>query len=1351
MQINIANSGPTMAASEPPEPPPRNPERINATLHKLAESKNIKSLDSSALNDKTRNNNKPLKTILSLDNTTTSTTAAGTTQTVAVAATTATLTTVAAAAVPTTSVASATPITAGSTKFAASSNNVQSPSATAAASALFYNKHKNQQQLQSPHNDLTPSGESITSPLSSNGSSHTLTSPMTIDNQQQQQQQHRLNFPYPSAKGNNSSSNSNSNSCSGGSGGTDTTTAIPHMTQQLNGGSQRSGVGGLLNEQQQNHHLANGSTGSAGSVSAGSASSTNSNHSNTSLNAANVYNSNNINSNNSPASGSNIHPTLVDKRNANNICPLSYNSGQQQQPPPLPPTKDTRGSHKTVDTKMATGPMTKVSSTTTTTDKTTSPSTVSQSQSMTATVSLSSSSSSSTFSNFNKPNSCDGNQNNEPMKSAQYHPDSPTKLREENERLNAELHRLRKLLETSPEGAVGGIDLSDSNSCGDGQSTDGSSSNTQQRIDRLEQELRSAKNQLMNLRIERKKLRSDKNELVGQVKQLCASLQEKEQELRDFIRNYQERVRESESNNAKLSGDRERERWQLLKQARDEAERSLSLAQQLSARDMQLQKLQEQLQRQMAGQGCMSDQESLLSFAPLTPPSAASGLMNAQMNSVAGSGAGGSGAGSAATYRNDDSGRGNSNSLSAFSNSSGNTAGDRNSCSNDSALRNNSDRESTGGDMNFSDGVSDNGPCITVDPDSISLVSSQNMYQYGTPKERSPTLSPLNSAAYSRSVEQLGSPVDSEGPGAVARKYPPKTSGTTLGARNGRGGTWGSISRVFARSRNKNKALSSDGASEFNDYAWSPLSEEGYAEKLRLLREASQLPMERWRASQVLAWLEVALGMPQYSSRCAENVKSGKVLLELNDMELEAGLGLAHPMHRKKLRLAIEEQRRPEMVRYPMITQLGHTWVASEWLPDIGLPQYAESFLHSLVDARMLDTLSKKELEKFLGVTRKFHQASIVHGIHVLRIVKYDRQNLAMRRVQSENVDTDPIVWTNQRFIRWARSIDLGEYADNLKDSGVHGGLVVLEPSFSGDTMATALGIPPSKNIIRRHLSTEFDALILPARATLGQGIRSGCGIVPLTGPGGLQHYASTDRRSTGSLRISAWKGSQSSLSKAFRFNTKSSRSGSSIGDRASVGNSTSPTPSFSSSEGGGGIYATVGAYPYGSQTYQQQQQQQYSNHHYPPPTTAPPPPPPAAVSTPSSTSSQQQLHHYQQQQFYIHPHQQQQQQQQQANAHRISAPPAGTGLDTPTDSSLLYEQHRRVKSISDIGATAASAGGSTVYGTSNRDRMSGISGLSSMGLSDTASIASSGGLMTEHGNHLGGGGSATESSNSPV
>lgn len=68
------------------------------------------------------------------------------------------------------------------------------------------------------------------------------------------------------------------------------------------------------------------------------------------------------------------------------------------------------------------------------------------------------------------------------------------------------------------------------------------------------------------------------------------------------------------------------------------------------------------------------------------------------------------------------------------------------------------------------------------------------------------------------------------------------------------------------------------GDNNYDPYrSWSPLTEEGYAEKLRLLREASTIPMDRWRAPTVLAWLEVALGMPQYGARCAENIKSGKV------------------------------------------------------------------------------------------------------------------------------------------------------------------------------------------------------------------------------------------------------------------------------------------------------------------------------------------------------------------------------------------------------------------------------------------------------------------------------------------
>ncbi|XP_055920511.1 kazrin isoform X2 [Eupeodes corollae] len=1041
MQIN-GTTGPTMAASEPPEPPPRNPDRINASLNKFTDTKTTKSLDT---NDKPVNNNKPLKPLLSLDNTL--------------------------ATSPSTSLSSSSATnSSGSLTTTASGGlgSVHSPS-----SGHIFNKRMEINSQGSSNNGggggngCAPPG-SNSSPGSNGIRNLILTSPL-CDNI------HQRSVNLNKSESNNHLLQFGGAGAGGGAGGP--------------GGSGGGGIdGGQIDMMNGTNHAA---------------------------------------------------MTTVDKKNANDVVVkfmdlgLSGTGAQGVNGCSLFSTKD---QHLNNMDKGASGGGGGGSS---------------------------------------NSSSCDGNRNDDSKFQFNEAKDSPSKLRIENERLNSEIQRLRKLLENSPDGAVGGIDLSDSNSC-DAHSTDGGGSSS--RIDRLEAELKAAKTQITALRLERKKLKTDKTDLLAHVKQLCASLQDKEQELRDFIRNYEQRIRESETNNAKMSSDRERERWSLLKHARDEAERSLALAQQLSARDVQLQRLQEQLQearRQLSG--CLSDQESLLSFAPLTPPS---GLINHLAASSANSNA-------LAAYGTTGGG-GGGGSIAGGSSIGGGGGGSAGGGSGDSGVRGSSDRESAAGDLNLSDGTCENGPCITVDPDSISIVSSQNMYQFGTPKERSPTLSPLNSAAYSRSVEQLGSPGDNECPSALTRKFAAGKPGA-LNSRNGRGGTWGSISRVFARSRNKSKALSADTASEYSDYSWNSLTEEGYAEKLRLLREASQVPMERWRASQVLAWLEVALGMPQYSTRCSENVKSGKVLLELNDAELETGLGLAHPMHKKKLRLAIEEQRRPELVRYPLITQLGHTWVASEWLPDIGLPQYTESFLHSLVDARMLDTLSKKELEKFLGVTRKFHQASIVHGIHVLRIVKYDRQTLAMRRVQSESVDTDPIVWTNQRFIRWARSIDLGEYADNLKDSGVHGGLVVLEPSFSGDTMATALGIPPSKNIIRRHLATEFDALILPARATLGQGIRSGCGIVPITGPGGLQHYATADRRSSGSLR--------SSLSKAFRFNAKAR------GER-SFGNSTSPTPSYSSSEGGGGIYATIGP-PL-----------------LPPPTTAPPPPPPShRVSAPPAAS----------------------------------------------------------------------------------------------------------------------------------
>uniref|UniRef100_A0A8C2USM5 SAM domain-containing protein n=1 Tax=Chinchilla lanigera TaxID=34839 RepID=A0A8C2USM5_CHILA len=104
----------------------------------------------------------------------------------------------------------------------------------------------------------------------------------------------------------------------------------------------------------------------------------------------------------------------------------------------------------------------------------------------------------------------------------------------------------------------------------------------------------------------------------------------------------------------------------------------------------------------------------------------------------------------------------------------------------------------------------------------------------------------------------------------------------------------------------------------------------------------------------------------------------------------------------------------------------------------------------------MLNSLMKRDLEKHLNVSKKFHQA------------------LQERRARCETQNTDPVVWTNQRVLKWVRDIDLKEYADNLTNSGVHGAVLVLEPTFNAEAMATALGIPSGKHILRRHLAEEM-------------------------------------------------------------------------------------------------------------------------------------------------------------------------------------------------------------------------------------------------------------------------------------
>ncbi|RXN19406.1 liprin-beta-2-like isoform X2 [Labeo rohita] len=122
-------------------------------------------------------------------------------------------------------------------------------------------------------------------------------------------------------------------------------------------------------------------------------------------------------------------------------------------------------------------------------------------------------------------------------------------------------------------------------------------------------------------------------------------------------------------------------------------------------------------------------------------------------------------------------------------------------------------------------------------------------------------------------------------------------------------------------------------------------------------------------------------------------------------------------------------------------SELDHIWV-TRWLDDIGLPQYKDQFYESKVDGRMLQYLTVNDL-LFLKVTSQLHHLSIKCAIHVLHVNKFN-PNCLRRRPGDEN-KTSPsevVQWSNHRVMEWLRSVDLAEYAPNLRGSGVHGGLI---------------------------------------------------------------------------------------------------------------------------------------------------------------------------------------------------------------------------------------------------------------------------------------------------------------------
>ncbi|XP_065539174.1 liprin-beta-2 isoform X1 [Lathamus discolor] len=254
-------------------------------------------------------------------------------------------------------------------------------------------------------------------------------------------------------------------------------------------------------------------------------------------------------------------------------------------------------------------------------------------------------------------------------------------------------------------------------------------------------------------------------------------------------------------------------------------------------------------------------------------------------------------------------------------------------------------------------------------------------------------------------------------------------------------------------------------------------------------------PFAQWSTERVCNWLE-DFGLGQYVIFARQWVTSGHMLLTATPQDMEKEMGIKHPLHRKKLVLAIKSINAKQDEKS---AQLDHIWV-TRWLDDIGLPQYKDQFHEARVDGRMLQYLTVNDL-LFLKVTSQLHHLSIKCAIHVLHINGFNPHCLRRRPVeeQSNGSPSEVVQWSNHRVMEWLRSVDLAEYAPNLRGSGVHGALILLEPRFNGDTLAMLLNIPPQKTLLRRHLTTNFNVLIGPEAQQEKREITESTAYAPLT------------------------------------------------------------------------------------------------------------------------------------------------------------------------------------------------------------------------------------------------------------
>ncbi|XP_019747967.1 kazrin, periplakin interacting protein b isoform X1 [Hippocampus comes] len=164
-------------------------------------------------------------------------------------------------------------------------------------------------------------------------------------------------------------------------------------------------------------------------------------------------------------------------------------------------------------------------------------------------------------------------------------------LHEEVAQLQEEVHLLRQMKDML------GKDLQEESQAG-GTAGLLSAAELHVQLGDKEQELDRAKEALQAMKADRKRLKGEKGDLVSQMQQLYTTLESREDQLREFIRNYDQHRKESEDAVKLLAKEKdvlEREKWDLRRQTKEATEQANILRSQLDMKENRIKELEAEL------------------------------------------------------------------------------------------------------------------------------------------------------------------------------------------------------------------------------------------------------------------------------------------------------------------------------------------------------------------------------------------------------------------------------------------------------------------------------------------------------------------------------------------------------------------------------------------------------------------------------------------------------------------------------------------------------------------------------------------------------------------------------------